>query len=312
MRIRRYPSPRRLVALNTYLHYFAPGILTIRSTCVLHSSQGLQLCCSCLHNAWRCLCLSSADSHILPLRYCCVSDAALTPYMFRFEILSNIAIQSSLRIHCLPLHLLRNYCILQVWNVQTTLHTLSYYALSPPHSALINHRLAMLIPPHPHPHHRPARFRTLQHPWFPGQTYYALSPPHSALIHHRLAMLIPPHLHPHHRPARTHTRQHHWVPGQTYYALSPPHSALIHHWLAMVVPPYPHPHRVHPRPHTCRHDWFPGTSRVQSRAFVTGWQWEWHHLRCFHHLHLGNARCPLASRNEVHHPCTWCLSRCLD
>jgi len=32
---------------------------------MLHSSQGLQFCSSRLHNAWRCLCLSSADSHML-------------------------------------------------------------------------------------------------------------------------------------------------------------------------------------------------------------------------------------------------------
>jgi len=125
-RITCYPSPRRRVALHSYMHYFAPGIRTIRTTHVLHSSQGLQLCCSRLHNAWRCLCLSSADSHILALRYCYsyISDAALAPYMFSFEILSHIAIQSSLWIHRLPLHLLRHYCILQVCNIQSNLHTL--------------------------------------------------------------------------------------------------------------------------------------------------------------------------------------------
>jgi len=52
---------------------------------VLHSLQGLQLGCSCLHNAWQCLCLSSADSHIVPLHYCYISDAALAQYMFSFE-----------------------------------------------------------------------------------------------------------------------------------------------------------------------------------------------------------------------------------
>jgi len=52
------------VALHTHLHYYAPGIRTIRPTHVLLSSQGLQLSCSRSHNAWRCLCLSSADSHI--------------------------------------------------------------------------------------------------------------------------------------------------------------------------------------------------------------------------------------------------------
>ena len=52
---------------------------------MLHSLQGLQLGCSCLHNAWQCLCLSSADSHIVPLHYCYISDAALAQYMFSFE-----------------------------------------------------------------------------------------------------------------------------------------------------------------------------------------------------------------------------------
>ena len=123
-RITRFLSPWRRVAFHTYLHYFAPAIQTITTTRVLHSSQGLQLCCSHLHNAWRCLCLSSADSHIVPLHYCYISDAALMPYMFSFEILSHIAIQSSLGIHCLPLHLLHHYRILQVWNIQSNLYTL--------------------------------------------------------------------------------------------------------------------------------------------------------------------------------------------
>jgi hypothetical protein len=123
-RITRFPSPWRRVTLHTHRHYYAPGIRTIRTTCVLHFSQGLQLCCSCSHNAWPCLCLSLADSHILPLRYCYISDAALAPSMFSFEILSHIAIQSSLRIPRLPLHLLRHYRILHVWNIQANLHTL--------------------------------------------------------------------------------------------------------------------------------------------------------------------------------------------
>jgi len=37
---------------------------------MLHSSQGLQLCSSCVHNAWRCLCLSSADSHMSHSHLC--------------------------------------------------------------------------------------------------------------------------------------------------------------------------------------------------------------------------------------------------
>jgi len=124
LRITHFPSPRRQVALLTYLHYFVPGICTIRTTRVLHSSQGLQLCCSHSHNDWRCLYLSSADSHILPLRYCYILDAALAPYMVHFEILSHIAIQFSRRIPRLPLHSPRHHRILQVWNIQSNVHTL--------------------------------------------------------------------------------------------------------------------------------------------------------------------------------------------
>jgi len=91
-----------------------PKIRTIRRTRVLHYSQGLQLCCSRLHNAWRCLCLFLAECHILPFHYCSISDAALSPYLFSFEMLSLITIQSSLRIHRLPLHLLHYYRILHV------------------------------------------------------------------------------------------------------------------------------------------------------------------------------------------------------
>ena len=127
-RITCFPSPRRRVTLHTYLLYFAPGmwwrIRTIRMTGVLHSSQGLQLCCSRLHNAWRCLWLSPAECHILPFHYCYISDAALSPYMFSFKMLSLITIQSSLWIHRLPLHLLCHYRILQVWNILSNLHTL--------------------------------------------------------------------------------------------------------------------------------------------------------------------------------------------
>ena len=129
-RITCFPLRRRQVALHTYLHYSMPGIRTIRTTHVLHSLQGLQLCCSHSHHAWWCLCLSLADSHISLLRYWYILDAALAPYMFSVEILSHIAIQFSLRIPRLLLHLLRHYCILlchyhilQVWNIQSKLHT---------------------------------------------------------------------------------------------------------------------------------------------------------------------------------------------
>ena len=44
-----------------------------------------------------------------------------------------------------------------------------YYALSPPHSALIHHWIVMLLSPHPHaPHHHP-RLHICRHHWFPGQ-----------------------------------------------------------------------------------------------------------------------------------------------
>ena len=69
-----------------------------------------------------CYTLSPAECHILPLRHCYLSDAALSPYMFSFEMLSLITIQSSLLIHRLPLHLLRHYRILQVWNILSNLH----------------------------------------------------------------------------------------------------------------------------------------------------------------------------------------------
>ena len=122
-RITRFPSPCRQVMLLTHLLYYTCGIHTIRMTCVLYSSQRLSLCCRRSHNAWRCICLSSADSHIVPLRYCYISDAALAPSMFGCEILPHIAIQSSLQIPRLPLHLLHHYRILQVWNIQSNLHT---------------------------------------------------------------------------------------------------------------------------------------------------------------------------------------------
>jgi len=46
--------------------------------------------------------------------YCYISDAALSPYMLSFEMLSLITLQSSLQIHRLLLHLLCHYRILQV------------------------------------------------------------------------------------------------------------------------------------------------------------------------------------------------------
>jgi len=119
----RFSLPRRWVALHTYQHYYAPGIRTIITTPVLHSSQGLRLCCSSSHNASWCLCLSSANSNILRLRYCYISDAAVAPSLFRFEMFSHIAIQWSLRIPRLPLYLLCHYRILQIWNIQSNLHT---------------------------------------------------------------------------------------------------------------------------------------------------------------------------------------------
>jgi len=99
-------------------------ICTIRTTRLFHSLLGFQLCSSSLHIAWQGLSLVPAKCHIIPLRYCYISDAAISPYMFSFGMLTLITIQSSLQIHCLPLHLLPHYHILQVWNILSNLHTL--------------------------------------------------------------------------------------------------------------------------------------------------------------------------------------------
>jgi len=96
--------------------------------------------------------------------------------------------------------------------------------------------------------------------------------------------------------------------------VSAPHSALIHHWLAMSLPAHPdrHPHCCNSHPHTHWHHWFPGqTSGVPSRAVIAGWWWGSHGDRYFHHLHLRNLRCPLASRNEVPHQFNCSRSGCL-
>jgi len=126
-RIKCFPSPRRQVVWHTYLLYFAPAmwrhICTIRTTHGSQSSQGLQLCCSHVHSTSQWLWHSLAKCLIIPLRYCYISDAALSPYMLGFEMLSLITIQSSLQIHRLQLHLLRHYCILHVWNILSNLHT---------------------------------------------------------------------------------------------------------------------------------------------------------------------------------------------
>jgi hypothetical protein len=94
-RIRGDPSPKRRIALHTSLAsanipclvffqrvalyitlptpasgflYFPSGmwwsIRTLRTTRMFHTSHGLQLFSSRLDNAWRCLCLSSANSHM--------------------------------------------------------------------------------------------------------------------------------------------------------------------------------------------------------------------------------------------------------
>ena len=106
------------ITLRTYLLYFAPGmwrpIRTIRRAHVLHNVQGLQSCCSRLHNARQCVYLALAECHILPFRYWYISDAALPPYMLTFEMMSFSTIQSTPQIHCLQLHLPAYDHILQV------------------------------------------------------------------------------------------------------------------------------------------------------------------------------------------------------
>jgi len=56
--------------------------------------------------------------------FCYILDAAISPYMFRFDMMSLITMQSSLRIHRKVLHLLPHYRILQVWNILSNLQTL--------------------------------------------------------------------------------------------------------------------------------------------------------------------------------------------
>ena len=60
--ITRYSSLMRPLALHTYSLTLWWRVRTIRKTCVLHSSQGLQLCWSHLHNAWRCQIIATNSS----------------------------------------------------------------------------------------------------------------------------------------------------------------------------------------------------------------------------------------------------------
>jgi hypothetical protein len=122
------PSPRWWVALHSYLRYFTHEMwwhmCTITMTPGVHSLHGLQSWCNSFNNPWRCLCLLSANRHIFPLSYYCILDTTLSPYTFSFDSLSLIAIQSSLWMDRLQLHLLSHYRNLQVWNIWTNLHTL--------------------------------------------------------------------------------------------------------------------------------------------------------------------------------------------
>jgi len=176
-----FPLWRWAVILCTDLHHLAPGmwwtIGTIKLTSVLHSSWGPQLCCSWWHNFLWCIWLPPAECHTLPLWCWYMSDAAHSPYMFRFEILPLITIQSWFRMHRIPLHLLRHHHILWFWNILSNPHTVQYYALGPGHSALIHHQLAMLLPPHPHRHCRRCGPPTRRHYWFLAQTSQVQSEP---------------------------------------------------------------------------------------------------------------------------------------
>jgi len=55
---------------------------------------GLQLCCSRLHNAWWCLCLSSADSHIVPLSYIECRTRPIHVWLWDFVIYCNTVFAS--------------------------------------------------------------------------------------------------------------------------------------------------------------------------------------------------------------------------
>jgi len=179
-------------------------IRTTRTTGMLHCSQGLQLCSSCLHNAWRCLCLSLANSHIphshlcLALRFChllqyslrfgyvpcrCICFAIIVFYMS--EMYCRIFTLSSTMpsvLHILRWSIIGLQCLfllIRISIVALIPVNITYYALSPPHPVLIHHLFAMLLlpHPHPHPHRRHPRPHTCQHDWFPSQTSHVQSRP---------------------------------------------------------------------------------------------------------------------------------------
>ena len=187
--------------LHTHLLYFAPGmwsrICTIRTTRMLHSLQGLHLCSRRLHNAWQCLCLSSADSHMPQFHLClALRFGNILQYSLRCGYIAcrwicfSIIVFYMSKFYCpiftlsstMPtvLYILRWSIIgLRCWFLLIRIRIdalrpvdITYSAISPPDSVLIHHPLATLLPPHPHPHphRRHPRPHTCRHHWFPIQT----------------------------------------------------------------------------------------------------------------------------------------------
>jgi hypothetical protein len=99
-----------------YTHNQNDSCFTLFAGAPCTLSQFDQCLALCMHFSSR---VSHCSAQLLHFIGCCT-----LPSMFNFEILSLISIESSLRIHCLLLHLSCNYRMLQVWNMLSNLHTL--------------------------------------------------------------------------------------------------------------------------------------------------------------------------------------------
>jgi len=153
--------------------------------------RGRKLCSSRLHNAWRCLCLSSAYGHMPHFHFClALRFCHLLQYSFRFRYIAGGCICFAI----IVFYMSEICCAIFPFSssMHSVLHILSWSIIGLRWLfLLVSTRIVTLIPV--------------------KITYYALSSLHSALIHHRLAMHLPPHPHPHphRRHPFPHTRQHH-------------------------------------------------------------------------------------------------------
>jgi len=106
----------------TYIHHQI-------NMCVTHFAEAPVTLWLRTQHLTLCLPLSGRVPHfasplLLFIRWCTLL------YMFDCDSLSLSTIQSSLQIHHLLLPVLHHYCILQVWNILSNLHTHKYYTLN--------------------------------------------------------------------------------------------------------------------------------------------------------------------------------------